>query len=96
MYNLAMELSKLKSQEDMEDIGIVEAFNNANLGITKKPVHDFRCLMLISLIVLFSEGFAIKWSGCGLALRSEKRKNSTNYIQELNERKYMKNLINDL
>jgi ADP-glucose pyrophosphorylase len=25
-----------------EDIGTIEAFYNANLGITKKPVPDFR------------------------------------------------------
>lgn len=27
-----------------EDIGTIEAFYNANLGITKKPVPDFRCV----------------------------------------------------
>lgn len=27
-----------------EDIGTIEAFYNANLGITKKPVPDFRSI----------------------------------------------------
>lgn len=32
-----------------EDIGTIEAFYNANLGITKKPVPDFRSVALTAI-----------------------------------------------
>lgn len=32
-----------------EDIGTIEAFYNANLGITKKPVPDFRYMNHITI-----------------------------------------------
>lgn len=31
-----------------EDIGTIEAFYNANLGITKKPVPDFRYVFKVA------------------------------------------------
>lgn len=34
-----------------EDIGTIEAFYNANLGITKKPVPDFRYNRLCDIII---------------------------------------------
>jgi hypothetical protein len=34
-----------------EDIGTIEAFYNANLGITKKPVPDFRLLNIGYLFI---------------------------------------------
>lgn len=35
-----------------EDIGTIEAFYNANLGITKKPVPDFRWIIIAIQYVL--------------------------------------------
>lgn len=34
-----------------EDIGTIEAFYNANLGITKKPVPDFRYIILFLFFI---------------------------------------------
>lgn len=34
-----------------EDIGTIEAFYNANLGITKKPVPDFRYVLWIHWVI---------------------------------------------
>lgn len=43
--NLFLQISQVQAylyDGYWEDIGTIEAFYNANLGITKKPVPDFR------------------------------------------------------